>query len=210
MAGMITASAAQAGITQGVGVGVRFGAFAGLASGGGALTLRLDKLGLEGGVLTGRGDVASELGSQLVLGESSATVDKAEIRQTAGYAMLKFHPMNGSFYFGASGVQTKATAVLNAHANSGETIEEKMSVERTLTFVSVGNTWTPGGVMLGVEWGGFGVLQSAKKTNTGEAATYESDDLQQIAEDFRASVDRYCGGSSFNALVVSFGLMLGR
>ncbi len=200
-------------VQYGVGAAYRYGSFAGFTSNGASLDLRLGKIGLQGTVMQGDQDIESELGDSFfgifTYSSGNYTIEKATIHQQGAAAQLKFHPMNGSFYFGFGGGRTIGTAKLEATGSGGETLDEKLVVTRDLSSLSIGNVWTPGGIMIGCEWGAIVGASNVKTKKTSESNTGSNTDLVDLNEKFADKVMEHSGKSTSHALLAYLGFMLG-
>lgn len=194
---------------SGVGVALRAGVFAGVSSTGVAANGRLNKFELEGGVMSGTQDIKSALDPfDGFFGLAPASIDKASLKQTGGYAMLKYHPMNGSFYFGFGGAQTRTTAVLEAHGSSGETLDETMKVSRTLGTISLGNVWAPEGFMIGCEWLGAGRALSSQEDIASKSSAGTDTHLSDLQTSFYKQVRSSSAQSTVNMFLVYVGVKI--
>ncbi len=201
-------------VQYGVGAAFRFGSFAGFTSNGASLDLRLGKIGLQGTVMQGDQDIESELGYSFfgIFSSPSGdyTIEKATIHQQGVAAQLKFHPMNGSFYFGFGAGRTVGTAKLEATGSTpGETLDEKLVVTRDLSTLSIGNVWTPGGIMIGCEWGAIVGASNVTTKETSASNAGSNADLVDLKESFADKVMEHSGRSTSHTLLGYLGFMLG-
>ena len=159
--------------TQGVGLAARVGDFAGMSGGGLEANIRLGTIEFTGGAMQGEDIISDDLDPSF-FGIHPYDIQKSQINQSAVTALLKLHPMNGSFYFGFGGMQVHDVAVLKADSKtvSGEFLDETITTDRTLSTVSVGNIRTPGGVIIGCEWVAIHSAVKSKETATSKSVRH--------------------------------------
>ncbi len=189
---------------------MRAGIYAGIASSGADVSVRLGKIEIAGTVMDGSDDVKNDM-SLYSYGLSDAKIEKAMIRQKAAALSLRFHPLNGSFFFGLSAGTTESTGdlLISSNLDSSIMISEKYKTNRTITGISVGNHWTPGGVIIGCEW--FGLVAGSKvKTQTESSSSgTENSDMTSERRNFDRSYDDIATKNTSSGLILSLGFMLG-
>lgn len=199
-------------LTSGAGIAVRAGVmYGGVSTSSGAIAnLRVEKLELVAGAMQSRsiGEDSSTYPSRLY---SSYDIEQQQIDERIFDAGVRWHPGNGSFYFGFMGAHRKVTGVLRASSGgSAVVIDEKVVADVDSGLVSIGNIWTPGGTQIGCEWVGFGGKVQQKTTRSGstEEPPASETGLSHAHATFMKQLDT--ASNSFNSvLVVHVGFMLG-
>lgn len=206
------ASAAQ--VTYGLGVAGRAGYYNGLSSAGGEVNLRIGKVEFAAGVMQGYEDVSDsidqQVGDSFWFDDNSVDVETARLNQESQYLQLKLHPMNGSFFFGLGAGRSTTKGRINAVSElSSQTLTETHTITRDYTTFSVGNIWTPGGVIIGCEWAGVSAARNVKSETESTSSELDEEDMLDAQETFYEKVRDTGGKSTSHALVLHLGYMLG-
>ncbi len=212
LAALFTSVATAATYTHGVGLAGRAGMFAGISSQGAEINLRANGFEFAGGVMTGKQTVTnSNLDMMVTDMFGSNDIETATITQNAVTGIAKLHPMNGSFYFGLGGAMTDSVAKLRASSryDASDKLERNMRVRRMVSTLSIGNIWTPGGVIIGCEWlGAHGVISKSESTDS-TTTNASNENLNSLDSSFQRAVRDTSGGATSSMLMVHLGYMIG-
>lgn len=202
----VSSSAFAAQRTQGFGLALKTGTVNNLPAQGGEMSVRFGKVEFSAGAMVGKADWkdATEDNEDATV---ETNIDEAVLQQRSINATMKLHPMNGSFYFGLGGGASQLQGTLKAEGASGGNVDEKITIDRQLATLSVGNVWTPGGFMIGAEWIGF---SSALGSKTKIESNSTSDDTEEARKFFADSAKLAGEKGALNMFVIHLGYMIGK
>jgi len=199
--------------TSGISAAVKTGWYSGATASGVEGSLRLETLEIVGSVVQADEDRKEKIQSRsdfFSFENTNISVNKADIQLVGANLGLRFHPMNGSFFFGFLAGQTIAKGTLDVDSElSSEKIDEVRTITRQTFTVAVGNIWTPGGILIGAQWiGGVRSLSEKKEIKSNSSEISETD-MIDASDKFQDELNLMGHGGTVNLLMVSFGVMLG-
>ena len=181
-----------------------------LALGGEVNVLMGQKLSLGGGMMTAKNSVKAQVETTSVwssLSNADVNINQADITLNMLYLKMRYFPMSGSFNFALAGGYTDVEGALQLEEN-GNIYRETNKIDNTFAFASIGNLWIFSTIYFGFDWGAYYRIIDWQRTHKREPASGpQSDDLDDVADEFGDVVDAYGKDSHLTFLRFNLGFV---
>jgi hypothetical protein len=195
----------------GVGIATKLGHTVAVFSGVAEASVRFNKIEIAAGVMNGSDSIRDNVDGSSYTGALEHPIDSATVDQHSTSLLLKLHPMNGGFYFGFGGIQTEEKGRLRVSTieDANMFLNERMELKTTFATISIGNIWTPGNVMIGVEWAAHHAKVSSSESIQSNSSDSLDPELIDMKSKFQSRVRRGPVWRDTSFRVLHLGYMLG-